>query len=203
MACSPGWKPRSTRAWPSRFRFSTISAHDHTRSPSISAGLSGWRAAWAARMSIARYVARRPAEHHPEHGHPSVATIAGRDARMSSSTSTPTIAVDRPAALVDEPVTIELSGFPPREPVTITGTLRFAPSAVWRSYATFVADQNGRVDLSRQAPVAGTYDGVAPMGLVWSAERDPGPWVVIPLMEPWFVDLEATGSGGAQARATL
>jgi len=119
------------------------------------------------------------------------------------SPSAPSIAVDRPAALVDAPVTIELRGFPPSQPVTITGTLRFAESAVWRSHATFVTDPNGRVDLSRQAPLTGTYDGVAPMGLVWSAERDPGPWVVVPLMEPWFVHLEATGSGVAQARATL
>src|SRR5262245_49123149 len=125
MACSPGWKPRSTRAWPRRLRLATISPHDSTRSPSISAGLSGWRAAWAARISIARYVARRPEEHHPEHGYAPVATIGpGRNASMISSPSAPTIAVDRPAALVDEPVTIDLRGFPPRQLVTITSTLR-------------------------------------------------------------------------------
>src|SRR3990172_5443655 len=52
MTCSPGARSSLTRAWPSRFRRSTSPAHDQARSPSISAGLSGWRAAWAARMSI-------------------------------------------------------------------------------------------------------------------------------------------------------
>jgi Acyl-CoA thioester hydrolase/BAAT N-terminal region len=36
------------------------------------------------------------------------------------------------------------------------------------SSATFTADSNGVVDLRRQAPVSGTYQGVDAMGLFWS-----------------------------------
>src|SRR5712692_6082819 len=52
MTWAPGSSPSPRRAWPSRFRRVTNSGQAQTRSPSMSAGLSGWRAAWRARMSI-------------------------------------------------------------------------------------------------------------------------------------------------------
>src|SRR6266849_3699714 len=45
MTWAPGSSPSPRRAWPSRFRRMTNSGQDQTRSPSMSAGLSGWRAA--------------------------------------------------------------------------------------------------------------------------------------------------------------
>ena len=50
----------------------------------------------------------------------------------------------------------------------------FPSGSRWQSQATFLADDNGGVDVARQAPVSGTYEGVSPMGLFWSAERLPG-----------------------------
>ena len=45
-------------------------------------------------------------------------------------------------------------------------------AGLWRSHAIFVADDSGAIDLSRMAPLSGTYSGIAPMGLVWSVQRD-------------------------------
>lgn len=58
------------------------------------------------------------------------------------------------------------AGLVPGERVTIR-------AALWgyRSHADFTADDGGTVDLSRDAPVEGTYGGVDPDGLVWSMER--------------------------------
>ena len=88
-----------------------------------------------------------------------------------------------------ETVEIGLSGLSPGQPVTIRlqqhnpGSLFM--TGLWRAHATFLADDGGRVDLTRMAPQSGSYSGVSPMGLMWSAERvstepppDADPWVV-------------------------
>jgi dienelactone hydrolase len=105
--------------------------------------------------------------------------------------------------LIDEPVVIALRGLPPATRVTIA--LRRAP---WSSEATFVADANGVVDLTRTAPVRGDYSGVDPMGLFWSAHRDaPAPQpergidAFHPPTEVWR--LTATVDGETVASASL
>jgi dienelactone hydrolase len=76
------------------------------------------------------------------------------------------------SVLVDETVEIRLSGLPSGRPVTVR-LQQHDTAGLWRSHATFVADGGGRIDLARMAPVSGSYSGVAPMGLVWSLQRDP------------------------------
>ncbi len=115
------------------------------------------------------------------------------------------ILVDRPSALVDAPVEIVLRGFPPRQPVTVTAIQSFPNAARWRAQASFTSD-DGRVEVARQAPVAGSYDGVSAMGLIWSAERLAGagrPPPADAVMRPRQVHLEATAPGGLRAEATL
>ena len=77
--------------------------------------------------------------------------------------------VPRDTTLTDERIRIVLRDAPPSSYVTI----RFAVAAQ-RSWATFITDRAGNIDLERQAPVAGTYAGVEPMGLFWSARAEPG-----------------------------
>ena len=116
------------------------------------------------------------------------------------------IVVDRASALIDEPVTIELRGSAAGQPVTLTASFEFADGSRWQSHATFISDESGRVDLTRQAPVSGTYEGVAAMGFIWSAERQPEEFHPFPegiVMRPWLVELEARGPGGASSRLTL
>ena len=71
--------------------------------------------------------------------------------------------------LLDEPVPIVVSGLAPG--ATVTVQLRGGLDDVWTSGATFIADREGRVDLTRMAPVKGGYKDVDAMGLFWSAER--------------------------------
>ena len=70
----------------------------------------------------------------------------------------------RDTTLSDEPIRIVLRGVRPSSYVTI----RMA-AARQRAYGTFIADRAGTVDLTRDEPVLGTYGGVEPMGLFWSA----------------------------------
>jgi dienelactone hydrolase len=71
--------------------------------------------------------------------------------------------------LIDEPIAIRASGLTPGASVTVR--LRGGLDDAWTAAATFTADGDGRVDLTRMAPVKGSYGAVDTMGLFWSAER--------------------------------
>jgi len=70
--------------------------------------------------------------------------------------------------LVDESATIRASGLQPNERVSIRGELTDGAGHNWASEAEFVADAQGTVDTSKQAPVKGSYKEVSSLGLVWS-----------------------------------
>ena len=82
----------------------------------------------------------------------------------------PYIAVDPPRSLNDAPVHIRLSGLTPG----LTVTLRADLAGAYNSYANFVVGVDGSVDLAQQAPVAGYFTDLDPMGLIWHAQISPG-----------------------------
>jgi hypothetical protein len=81
--------------------------------------------------------------------------------------------VDPAGGLVDQEVAIRLSDCPPHTRITITASTVDDSGHQWRSCATFVADAHGCIDVTRQSPQSGTFDGVDPMGLFWSMQLDP------------------------------
>jgi hypothetical protein len=116
------------------------------------------------------------------------------------------IVVDHPDALIDQPIAIVLRGFTPRQPVSVTAMQTYADAVRWQSCATFVSDDDGQVDVTRQAPVSGTYEGVAPMGLFWSMDLVPGEARPAPpgaIMLPVPIRLEAEGPDGRRSEITL
>jgi dienelactone hydrolase len=120
--------------------------------------------------------------------------------------ASPLIVVDQPTPLFDAVVAIELRGFPVRQPITITAIQTYPNMSRWQGRATFMSDDDGNVDVARQAPISGTYDGVSAMGLIWSAELLPGQNKMPPpgaIMQPKLVQLEATGPDGTRAELTL
>src|SRR5215213_3723280 len=80
----------------------------------------------------------------------------------------PLLTVEPASALLDEPVVIRLTGLVPAERVSLTATMTDHFGRQWHSSATFTADSRGIIDVPTQAPIAGSYDGVEPMGLIWS-----------------------------------
>ena len=99
-----------------------------------------------------------------------------------------------------------MSGLPAGRVVTVR-LEQHDTAGLWRSHAIFVADDAGRVDLSRMAPLSGTYSGIAPMGLVWSVQRDgavaPRERLPEPDLSPVTAQLTAEIDEVALARATL
>jgi dienelactone hydrolase len=79
-----------------------------------------------------------------------------------------TITVSPQRIMADEPALIRVSGLRPAEPVVIRAELTDGGGNLWTSRAEFIADGQGRIDLSRQGPVSGSYQSVSSHGLIWS-----------------------------------
>jgi hypothetical protein len=92
----------------------------------------------------------------------------------------PVLSIQPPEVLIDQPVSIRLSGFEPNQEVTLRATtvgIAFPDLSdsgkVYESYATFRTDSQGMVDVSKQAPISGTYAKADGMGLFWSMALKP------------------------------
>ena len=72
------------------------------------------------------------------------------------------------SALRDEPTPPRLTGFASGEEVTLVATMTDSEGVEWRSENVFEANSDGVVDVSAQEPTDGSYDGVDPMGWLWS-----------------------------------
>src|SRR5690606_17363257 len=94
------------------------------------------------------------------------------------------IEVDEPVALADQPVHLRVSGLDPGAAVTVWAETADFEGELWRASAVFEADADGVVDLDRDEPKSGNYQGADAMGLFWSmnpmqGEPDPA-WVLPP-----------------------
>ncbi|WP_342539578.1 acyl-CoA thioesterase/bile acid-CoA:amino acid N-acyltransferase family protein [Heyndrickxia sp. FSL K6-6286] len=84
----------------------------------------------------------------------------------------PRIVVSESISLIDSPVKITIQDVKPGKKVTIkakriaTGLKRLE----LESYAIFIVDRSGKVELDSEEPISGSYSGVDGMGLFWSLE---------------------------------
>jgi pimeloyl-ACP methyl ester carboxylesterase len=79
-------------------------------------------------------------------------------------------------ALCDEKVDIRVTDLPPFEKVTISAAMNlpWAEDVRYESFASFTADSDGNLDLSKQKPDSGSYNFVDSMGLIVSMKsKDP------------------------------
>ncbi|HEY0759071.1 MAG TPA: acyl-CoA thioesterase/bile acid-CoA:amino acid N-acyltransferase family protein [Acidisarcina sp.] len=79
-----------------------------------------------------------------------------------------TLSVTPSEVMADEPAIIRITGLLPAQHATIEGSLTDGGGQNWSSRAEFVADGQGTVDTSLEAPLKGSYHTVSAMGLVWS-----------------------------------
>jgi dienelactone hydrolase len=91
----------------------------------------------------------------------SIAVIAPSVIRSYGRTMRIEITPDHPA--LDTVLHIRLTGYRPGDVVRLR-----AAQPGWSSEASFPVDAEGTVDLGRDAPTDGSYEGVDPMGPVWS-----------------------------------
>ena len=84
------------------------------------------------------------------------------------------ISVEPPCSLVDEKVEIVVSGLDSKQNVTLEARIVGEKGEEFESYAHYVADKDGKVDVCRESSLGGSYSGVEPMGLLWSMKQAPG-----------------------------
>jgi dienelactone hydrolase len=106
-------------------------------------------------------------------------------------------------APADVPIVICVGGARPMQRVTIHARLKDHYGVAWVSHATFVADERGRIDLERDAPVTGTYSGRDPMGLFWSMTSDDPTPTVTRTREALLIELLAESDDSARATAAV
>jgi pimeloyl-ACP methyl ester carboxylesterase len=112
-------------------------------------------------------------------------------------------------ALMDERVTIQVTGLTPKSQVMITARSKDQRDCWWRSFARFEARADGSIDVSTQAPISASYSGVDAMGLFWSMEPDreqrpvPAFFQVVDLLQPVVTEVEVFSDRGVIGPARL
>ncbi|MGU3576195.1 acyl-CoA thioesterase/bile acid-CoA:amino acid N-acyltransferase family protein [Brucellaceae bacterium C25G] len=77
------------------------------------------------------------------------------------------ISVEPEVGLIDVERRIVISGAKPHSEITVQSLTKRGKND-WKSQVVVKADAHGIVDLTRDAPVSGDYQGVSAMGLIWS-----------------------------------
>ncbi len=112
-----------------------------------------------------------------------------------------TITAEPTTAMIDVPRHVVATGFTPGQPVEITADLTQNDGTHWRSHATFLAADDGSVDLGRDAPLAGDWRGVEPMALVWAMRAISGGSQQHDQTAPLDVAIAARGADNRRAAA--
>jgi dienelactone hydrolase len=105
----------------------------------------------------------------------------------------------------DTELHIRLSELPAGVRVTIHADTTDPRGWRWRAKAVYAVLGDGTVDLASDAPLSGSYDGVDPMGLIWSMRRDrkPEPGHVTDHLAPTRLRLTAEVDGAEVAHAEI
>jgi len=94
--------------------------------------------------------------------------VAGSCVGLAAGCLAQTIEVTPGRIMTDETAAVRATGVQPNSHLTIRAELVDGGGHPWAAEAEFVADAQGAVDASTQAPVKGAYHTVSAMGLIWS-----------------------------------
>ncbi|MGW5673569.1 acyl-CoA thioesterase/bile acid-CoA:amino acid N-acyltransferase family protein [Streptomyces sp. NPDC003860] len=103
-----------------------------------------------------------------------VGCSSGGERNSDRDNSDVQLRVDKPTALADEPVRIQVTGLEAGQKVKLTSQATDYEGMKWTGRAEFAADEKGTVDLNRARPRSGTYEKADGMGLFWSMEPAKG-----------------------------
>ena len=106
---------------------------------------------------------------------------------------------------LDTELHIRIVDLPPGGQVTLEAAQRDLRGGRWRSANVFTAGADGTVDLTRDAPVEGSYDGVDPMGHIWSMRTQDEPAFDrrVDVRQPTDLELTATAADGEPVTARV
>lgn len=115
-----------------------------------------------------------------------------------------TLTLDITDDLIDKPRHIQAAGLAAGE-AKLTADFSHTDGSVWHSEASFLITDTGRLDLHRDSPLSGDWQGIEPMGAVWALRQISPP--TNPLLTESLatrdITLTITDSQGSQAQASL
>ncbi|KAM9322673.1 acyl-coenzyme A thioesterase 1 [Pholidichthys leucotaenia] len=74
--------------------------------------------------------------------------------------------------LFDEAIQLKVTGLRAKQVVSLRARSTDERGVVFKSWATYMADSNGDIDLFRDPSLSGCFVGVEPMGLLWSMKPE-------------------------------
>ncbi|KAM6973325.1 acyl-coenzyme A thioesterase 3-like [Aplochiton taeniatus] len=86
----------------------------------------------------------------------------------------PLLLVHPTRGLLDEKFSVLVQNLPPVLDVTLQALIHSDDGDFWEAFGHYVSDSSGVVNAVDEASLGGTYDGVDPMGLIWSMRPVPG-----------------------------
>ncbi|XP_064872558.1 acyl-coenzyme A thioesterase 1-like [Oncorhynchus nerka] len=86
----------------------------------------------------------------------------------------PVLTVKPWRALFDEKFHVVVGNLPPTQEVTLHSLHQSEDTDYWEAFGHYVSDAQGRVTVFKDPSLGGTYEGVEPMGLMWSMRPIPG-----------------------------
>ncbi|KAL4624900.1 bile acid-CoA:amino acid N-acyltransferase-like [Arapaima gigas] len=86
----------------------------------------------------------------------------------------PLLTVQPSRGLIDEKIAIIVKYLPPYQEVTLHSLHQSENHDHWEAFGHYISDAKGTVTVAEDASVGGTYEGIEPMGLLWSMRPVPG-----------------------------
>jgi hypothetical protein len=126
---------------------------------------------------------------------------------IAASQRVPNIEIKPQQAFIDERVKIILRDFPAKQLVAVQVRASNFYGHAWASHAVFLSDRHGRVDLTTQAPISGTYQHADAGGMFWSmswsADEGLAPGSTREKLEPATLQVTAEVNGQAVVAANF
>ena len=85
-----------------------------------------------------------------------------------------TIEAQPAIGMVDSEVCITIGGLNPYQKVTLHSFTIPNKKKSFEAVAHYIADKNGKIDVTTQPSLGGSYQGVHPMGFIWAMKPSPG-----------------------------
>ncbi|XP_030621813.1 acyl-CoA thioesterase 19 [Chanos chanos] len=93
---------------------------------------------------------------------------------MAGDGCCPLLSVTPTRCLVDEKFEVLVQGLCPGSQVTLHALTQTEDGDYWDAFGHYVSDATGSVKVSEHCSVGGSYEGIEPMGLLWSMKPVPG-----------------------------
>ncbi|KAL0968095.1 hypothetical protein UPYG_G00262350 [Umbra pygmaea] len=93
---------------------------------------------------------------------------------MTEKALSPLLSIHPSRGLIDEKFCVVVRYLPPFEDITLRSLIHSEDGDYWEAYGHYVSDDSGLVNVESNVSLGGTYDGLEPMGLLWSMKPVPG-----------------------------